>query len=200
MIAVITGDIMNSREVVPSIWLESLKGVLLLYGDEPSAWEIYRGDSFQLKLSPDKALRCALHIKSAIKQHDLLDVRMAIGFGEESHHAEKITESNGTAYLNSGNCFESLKKETLAVASMNKVLDERLNLMLSLLLLTANQWSKTVSKVLCAAFEHPNLPQVELAALLDKSQSSISEALKRGAYDEILKLNELFQAEIKSSL
>jgi len=200
MIAVITGDIMNSREVAPSIWLESLKGVLLLYGDEPSSWEIYRGDSFQLKLSPKKALRCALHIKSAIKQHDLLDVRMAIGFGEESHCAEKITESNGTAYLNSGSCFESLKKETLAVASMNKVLDKRLNLMLSLLLLTANQWSKTVAKVLCTAFEHPKLPQVELAALLDKSQSSISEALKRGAYDEILKLNDLFQAEIKNSL
>lgn len=200
MIAVITGDIINSRERAASIWLSTLKGVLILYGDEPSSWEIYRGDSFQLRLAPEKALLCALHIKSAIKQHHLLDVRMAIGFGEESHHAEKITESNGTAYLNSGSCFESIKKETLAVASPNKLWDERLNLMLSLLLLTANQWSKTVAKVVCTAFEHPNLPQVGLADLLDKSQSSISEALKRGAYDEILKLNALFQAELKNNL
>ena len=100
MIAVLTGDIINSRASEAPKWLQKLKGVLTTYGDTPTQWELFRGDSFQLVTMPQDALKAALHIKAVMKQNKKLDVRIAIGLGAETHRAQRITESNGPAYVN----------------------------------------------------------------------------------------------------
>ncbi len=192
MIAVITGDIINSRKGEVESWLNHLKETLNKYGNEPNNWEIYRGDSFQLSLDPKKALIAAIHIKSTIKQTKTYDVRIAIGIGEEKYSSPKVTESNGTAYINSGECFEELKKYSLAIKSNNKKVDEILNIMFKLSFLTTDNWSGVVSKVIKAAIEHPEKNQKDLAKLLNKSQSNISEALKRGGYEEIINMNKFY--------
>ena len=56
MIAIITGDIVNSEQYPTSIWMPLLKKVLQKNGKQPEFWDIYRGDEFQLKSTPDKAL------------------------------------------------------------------------------------------------------------------------------------------------
>lgn len=83
MLAVIPGDIINSRKGDIENWISSLKEPLNQYAPEAENWEIYRGDSFQLSLTPEKAILVALHIKSTIKQSKLYDVRMAIGIGKK---------------------------------------------------------------------------------------------------------------------
>jgi hypothetical protein len=196
MKAVLTGDIINSREGNAGFWIDSLKEVLQVYGKEPKHWEIYRGDSFQLVLSPQDALIAAFHIKACIRQIKNYDVRIGIGLGDESYSADKVTESNGTAYVHSGECFEVLKKHTLSVKSNNLDFDDTINLILSLILLIANNWSNTVAQALKVSIEHPNKHQKEVAAILNKSQSSISEALKRGGYDEIIKLNNYYKKQL----
>lgn len=196
MIAVITGDIINSRQGNIENWMNPLKDTLNQYGNEPKEWEIYRGDSFQLSLPPRRALLAAHHIKSTIKQSKGHDVRIAIGLGEEKYTSSKITESNGTAYINSGECFEGLNKQTMAIKSNNSTFDQTLNLMFSLSLLTTNNWSSTVSEVIKTAIEHPNKNQKDIAKLLHKSQSSISEALKRGGFDELMKMDEFYKNNI----
>ncbi|WP_340154860.1 SatD family protein [uncultured Winogradskyella sp.] len=196
MIAVITGDIINSRDVEVENWLNSLKKILNYYGKEPKDWEIFRGDSFQLSLAPEKALLAAIHIKATIKQLKSQDVRMAIGIGEEKYTSPKITESNGSAYIMSGDCFESLKKQTLAIKTTDNDLNESINIMLSLSLLTANNWSSTVANVIKTAIENSEKKQETIAKLLHKSQSSISEALKRGGFEEIMTMNNFYKAKI----
>ncbi|NQX85624.1 MAG: transcriptional regulator [Flavobacteriaceae bacterium] len=196
MIAVITGDIVNSRKGDIQCWINALKDTLNLYGNAPKDWEIYRGDSFQLSLAPEKALLAAIHIKATIKQVKAHDVRMAIGIGEENYSSNKITESNGTAYVNSGECFEALKKNSLAIKSDNLKLDEALNIMMRLSLLITDSWSRVVSKVIKAKIEHPEKNQKDLAQLLDRSQSNISEALKRGGYEEIVHMNNFYVKNI----
>ncbi|GAA4303910.1 SatD family protein [Aestuariibaculum suncheonense] len=196
MIAVITGDIINSRKGDIESWIAPLKETLNHYGNEPEHWEIYRGDSFQLVLAPEKALLAAIHIKSTIKQAKTRDVRMAIGIGEAKYNASKITESNGPAFVYSGECFEDLKKYTLALKSDYPAIDESLNIMLKLSLLTTNNWSSVVSKVIEAAIEHPEKNQQDLAKLLNRSQSNISEALKRGGYEEIMNMNAFYVKNI----
>jgi|TARA_R110000737_G_scaffold350964_2_gene391688 hypothetical protein len=198
MIAVITGDVINSREGNATNWLSGLKEVLNQYGVDPSEWEIFRGDSFQLKVKPSSALLASLHIKAALKLSARKDVRIAIGIGDEEYPAKKITESNGTAYIHSGDCFESLKKQTIAVNTGNEKIDESVNLMLMLALLTADNWSPIVSEIIKTSIENPEEYQKVLAKKLNKSQSTVSEALKRGGYDEILKLNYYFQNQISS--
>ncbi|WP_299157073.1 SatD family protein [uncultured Tenacibaculum sp.] len=196
MVAVLTGDIINSRKGDVEAWIHLLKETLNTYGKEPKDWEIFRGDSFQLALDPQKALLAAIHIKATIKQTKTYDVRIAIGIGEESYSSPKITEANGSAYVNSGECFESLKKHALAIKSTNTTLDNTLNTMFKLSLLVTDNWSSVVSKVIKAALENPEKNQKDLASLLNRSQSNISEALKRGGYDEIISMNEFYLKNI----
>ncbi|MFO8000389.1 MAG: SatD family protein [Marinilabilia sp.] len=193
MVAVITGDIINSRRGDAEEWMGNLKHVLGQYGQRPGEWDIFRGDSFQIILRPEIALLAAVHIKACIKKSNATDVRMAIGVGEITHQTSKITESNGPAFVLAGECLESLKKQTLALRTNNQETDKPINIMLNLALLTANSWSKTVAKVIIAKLEHPQKHQSEIAGLLGKSQSSISEALKRGGFYEIMTMNDYYR-------
>ncbi|MCP9745879.1 SatD family protein [Lacihabitans sp. CS3-21] len=197
MEAIITGDLINSRQVEPSEWMPALKKVLKKYGKEPKNWEIFRGDSFQLNTKPEDALMAAILIKAKIKQWKNLDVRIGIGIGEITYQAAKITESNGTAFLNSGECFEELKKQTLAIKTPNKDLNETLNLMIELASLTIDRWTETAAKLIKLKIENQNLNQKDLANLLNKTaQGTISEGLKRAGYDEIQRLLNYYKLKI----
>jgi hypothetical protein len=196
MKAIITGDIVNSRSVDAKKWLLKLKKVLRLFGNEPKDWEIYRGDSFQLKIESENALLAAILLKSQIKQFKELDIRMSIGIGEVDYEASKITESNGSAFLRSGECFETLKKELLAVSSPSKAFDKTMNVMLSLAGLSMDNWTPLSSEIIQLSLENPKMTQLEMAKLLDKSQSNISIALKRGGFDEIQKLLTYYKEEV----
>ncbi len=193
MKAVITGDIVNSRAEPAAHWLPVLKEILEQYGQEPQEWEITRGDSFQLILDPEDALYAAFQIKAGIKQLSGLDVRMAIGIGEQEYKARKISESNGSAFIRSGECFENLKKQHLGIRTGDQEKDETLNLLFSLALLTMNNWSVTVAKTITVFLKFPEKSQTELAQQLNKSQSSLSEALKRGGFDEIMQLENFYR-------
>lgn len=197
MEAIITGDIINSRKVAPNEWMTALKKGLNKYGKEPKNWEIFRGDSFQLNTSPEDALEAAILIKAEIKQWKVLDVRIGIGIGEITYQATKITESNGTAFLNSGVCFEQLKKQTLAIKTPKKEFDNTLNLMFNLAELTMEKWTETAAKLITYKIGNPNANQKELAQILNKTgQGTISEGLKRAGYDEIEKLLEYYKLKI----
>ncbi|MFW6327708.1 MAG: transcriptional regulator, partial [Bacteroidota bacterium] len=77
---------------------------------------------------------------------------------------------------------------------INKILD----VMLNLALLVIDDWSAAVGKVIRARIENPQKIQSELAVFLGKSQSSISDALKRGGWDEIMMLEDFYRYQISS--
>lgn len=192
MIAILTADVVNSSSTPSTTWLPALEQALEKFGTTPKHWQIYRGDSFQLKVAPKQALEAAYYLKANIKANSALDLRIAIGLGTETYKDDKITQSNGSAYNNSGNCFEGLQKQTLAVKTAVKAIDEPLNIMLNLAMLTANHWADKTAQTIAMALEHPKLTQVQLAKYLGKSQSSISEALKRGGFDEIMQIHNYY--------
>ena len=198
MIAIITGDIINSKTSNPNIWLNALKSILNHYGKEPKQWEVFRGDSFQLETKPEEALEAAFLIKSTIKQFKNIDARLAIGIGHKTYESEKITESNGSAFVNSGECFEDLKKTTLAVKSSFESFDTKMNLMFDLALLTIDSWTATSAKLIKTALENPDFNQEQLAKLYGSTQSNISKGLKRGGIDEILKLLHYYNSQVKT--
>jgi hypothetical protein len=195
MIAVITGDIINSTESENQDWLKNLKMVLNQFGTSPENWEIFRGDSFQLRVNKEKVLYVAFYLKASIKQIKGKDVRMAIGIGTETHKSNKISEANGEAYQNSGKCFEKLKKENLMIKSFNPEWDKPINLMIALSLLTANNWTETEATIMKTVFDNPDKKQKEIAKILDKKQSNISTALKNAGYHEINRLINYFEKQ-----
>jgi len=196
MKAVLTGDVINSRKVETSKWLSVLKEALGEYGKPPTQWEIYRGDGFQLKIEPSRAIRTALYLKACIKQLSKLDVRIAIGIGEEEYAAEKISESNGSAYARSGEAFETIKKRKM-VLSTGSNSDELWNAMLDMAMLTANDWSAAVAEAVKVALENPEKNQQQLAELVGKSQSTMSEALTRGGFEELMEMNRIFEIQTR---
>ncbi len=198
MTGIITGDIVNSRAVAAGLWLPELKQTLGKYGKEPSEWEIYRGDSFQLEVQPENALTAALHLKASIKQFSELDIRAAIGIGDKTFAADKITESNGSAFVHSGKCFEKLKKQTLAIQSPWEEFDSELNTILKLASLKINSWSSVTANIMKGAIENPEANQIQLAGFMQMEQSNISRGLNRAGYDEIMELIALYKKNIKS--
>lgn len=198
MTSIITGDIINSKKSSPKQWLEALKSVLGVYGNSPFKWEVYRGDSFQLEMQPEKALEACMLIKATIKQFDKIDVRLAIGIGKKTYTSEKITESNGSAFVNSGECFENLKKTTLALKSPFVDFDLTINIMFDLAFLTIDNWTTTTAKLIKTVLENPNLNQLQLANHLNKTQGNISQGLKRAGFDEISKLMQYYKSQIQT--
>lgn len=194
MTSIITGDIINSRQEDSKVWLPVLKETLKQYGATPKVWEIYRGDSFQMEIKPEQALKAVLQLKATIKQITPLDIRFGIGIGEKDQTTAKITEANGEAFVNSGKAFDHLNnKRTLALITPSSSINEQMELALDLALLTMNAWPVNAARYIQASLEHPNWKQKELAKHLGKSQGTISQSLNRAGFDDIMKLEKRYR-------
>lgn len=202
MIAVITGDIISSRKTPAGSWMKALKSQLNHFGKSPKKWEIYRGDEFQMEVDqPEKALIRAFQLKACIKSFKDLDVRMAIGLGEKDFEGTKVSESNGTAFNNSGTQFDLLKKlkVNLAICSPDQDLDQEINLMLKLALVTMDHWSVVSAQLAQLTFAHPDLLQEEIAEKLGIKQAAVSQRSSRARMDLIMELEGYFQKRVKKT-
>ena len=198
MVAVITGDIIQSRKTSIEIWLPKLKAVLNGYGKTPNDWEIFRGDSFQLVTTPEQALYVSMVIKAELKKMDNINVRMGIGIGEMDFKTNNVTESNGSAFVHSGSCFDGLKKQTLAIETPWEDWNKTFLVMIDLATLTIDRWSDKTAEVMAEKLKNPSMSQKEIAEKLNKKgQGNISESLKRGGYDELNQLLNYYQETIK---
>lgn len=200
MIAILTGDIINSRKVNPEDWLPKLKSFLIEITNNETEWEIYRGDSFQLQTTIEKALEIALSIKALIKTNSKIDVRIAIGIGEVSFRGAKIIESNGSAFVNSGEAFEKLKSNTLTIKTPFNDLNEQFNTILKLLSFTADGWKPVTSETIFFSLTNKDLMQKEIAEKLKKDKTTVNRALKRGGYEEIIEILNLLNKKLSKCI
>ncbi|NBP67239.1 MAG: transcriptional regulator [Cytophagia bacterium] len=201
--SIITGDIINSRKNKTKLWLPVLKKTLARTGQSPQNWEIFRGDSFQVEVkNPADALLTAILIKAHIKAIKNLDVRMAIGIGEKDFTANNITESNGEAFIHSGERLESLKqeKQNLAVKSRWSEFDRDINLYLRLALIAMDNWSTSAADLIKILLDNPDVTQTKLATRLKITQSAVSGRQKRAYYNEVKELEVLYREKITNLL
>lgn len=199
MTSVITGDIIGSRQQTSKHWVEDLKKILSPFGETPREWEVYRGDEFQVEIkNSEDALWSAILIKAHLRALKL-DARMSIGFGDKTHEAEKISESNGSAFIHSGELFETLKKQklTLAMRTGDAALDEKINLMIQLALTFMDNWLAQQAEFIAVAIENPTLSQEELGQKLGINQAAVSRRQKRAQFDLVLQLDRYFRTQIK---
>lgn len=199
MTSVITGDIIDSRKNESQHWVEDLKKILSPIGKTPAQWEVYRGDEFQIEIeNPEDAFLTAVLIKAHLRSIKS-DARMSIGFGNKTHSAAKISESNGTAFINSGELFETLKKQkvTLAMRTGDAVFDEKMNLMIQLALTFMDSWLVQSAEFVAKAIENPILSQEELGQILGINQAAVSRRQKRAQFDLVMNLDRYFKTQIK---
>lgn len=198
MIAIITGDIINSQKSDTEAWLPKLKDLLGTWSETPSNWEVYRGDEFQLKCSVDEVFHKSLLIKSLIKTAENLDVRIAIGIGNEIFRSEKITESNGSAYVNSGRLLTDIKAlgKTLAIQTENEKVNRDLNILFKWAAIDFDNWTAATAEIIHQLLRNSDLTQEELARELNITQSSVSQRLKRANFELLQETDQYFRKKI----
>lgn len=202
--SVITGDIIKSRnQTNPNIWIDTLKKALLNISSDHDYWDVYRGDSFQIEIKDWlSSFEYAVYIKACIKTMKGLDVRLAIGIGEKTYQGKDVTESNGEAFIFSGETLETLKKEkqNLRIKTKNPELDEELNLYFKLALTFMDNWTTNSAEIVKLSLENPTALQSDLGKLIGINQNAVSMRQKRAHLEEIEELNIMFREKVYSVL
>lgn len=209
MIAVIKGDIIASRKLKDTKkWLLPLKRLLNQWGKTPKKWELVWGDLFQLEVSnPTEALEKAFIIKSYIKKlklkdktnkHVNLDVRMAVGIGKKEYSGKRISESNGEAFINSGEVFDNLQKErtNLLIKSPWETFDREINLYLKLAGTFMNKWTVPSAELVEFTLQNPEITQAEIGKKFEIKQNSVSGRWTRANMDEVIEINNVFKTKL----
>ena len=211
MVAIVTGDIVASRKLVnQDKWLIPFKKLLSKWGDSPKDWKLERGDFFQIEITNvEDVLKKVLEIKALIKKiatHEglikssIIDVRLAVGIGEKTYSSENISESNGNAFIYSGEKFDLLKKEniTLGIKSQWRNFDEEMNLYLKLVGLIVDKWTVSSAELVQIVLNNPKITQEEIGRQLGINQSGVSRRWSRSRIDEILEVEQMFRKKINN--
>lgn len=202
MTSIVTGDIIGSRKVDdPEAWMGPLKTIFNTLGSEPEVWQFFRGDSFQLEVkNVEDVLMIALKMKAAVKCIKGLDIKIAIGIGSKKYTAPRITESNGSVFIYSGELFDKMKKKNLAIRTPWNEYDKQMNLYFDLASLTMDRWTQNSAEIVKLSLNSPNLTQRELGEKLGITQGRVSDRQKRAGFEEILKLEKRFRELVKQKI
>lgn len=199
MICIITGDIKGSRRAKSANWLDGIKQLFQKFGKNSIDWEIYRGDEFQLEVkNSEEALLVAFQIKAYLRTISL-DARMSIGLGDKTYKAKRISESNGSAFINSGEAFNLMKKNktTLVLQSSNKDFNQEINLLLRLGLSFMDNWLSQQAEFVLLAIQNPDFSQEEIGELLKINQAAVSKRRKRANFDLLMEINTAYVEKLK---
>ena len=199
MICILTGDIKGSRKAKSENWLADLKELFQKLGKNPADWEIYRGDEFQIEIKNcEEALLIAFEIKAFLRTISL-DARMSIGIGDKTYKAKRISESNGSAFVYSGEAFDVMKKNktTLVVQSANSDFNKDMNLLIRLGLSFMDNWLSQQAEYVLLAINNPELSQEEMGEILKINQAAVSKRRKRANFDLMLEINQAYVEKLK---
>lgn len=186
--AIITGDIVDSSQMTvderTSILrlLQSLP--LLLSPLYKTNIEIFRGDSFQVKVAdPSKVLRIALAIRAIIRANRFVgnnkqwDARLAIGVGTLDYETDSLSTSDGEAYRLSGRGLDLIGRARLYIETPWE--DVNKELIVSTLFADdiVTGWTPIQSRIM---FEKliKNNSQEEIGNTLDVSRQMVSKTMK----------------------
>ncbi len=224
-IAVITGDIVDSREISAKEREElylALKNFLdeLKRQDLLSAYELFRGDSFQCVLTlKEDSLKVAVMIKAFIKswvgEEDKTaasksekpargyapgtqDIRLAIGIGKVDFlKKNSLAHSDGEAFYFSGDALDGLK--TVPYKMMIKTFNETFNESAepAILLLDAVLQKWTSNQAETVLYKLRNMKEEEIAGLLNITQSAVNQRTKTAQWYAIEKTINYFTSTIK---
>ena len=206
MIAVLTGDIVNSTKMSKQVYadvIKSLKGFLQdVNTNYAAAGEIYRGDEFQIQYPiPADALKSTLLIKLALhlSEHSTKPIlcTLSLAYGDYDTYDEKPNTSTGPVFIESGRRLSKTQRGELSIhfkqvkaqsttqqsaqdqddiLALTKLLTDFLNHLL-------NRLTKTQAQLLYQYIEHDFPDHKKMAEITETSRQNISNRLSNiGAY------------------
>jgi hypothetical protein len=124
---------------------------------------------------------------------------MSIGIGDKTYASDKISESNGSAFIFSGEGFNRLKKEknNLIITSEQISFNSDMNLVLRLAMSFMDKWTSQLAEYVLIAIQNPNLSQEEIGQKLGINQAAVSRRRKRAHFDLMMESNDFYVGKIK---
>lgn len=186
--AIITGDIVDSTKMTAEERFSMLQLLQSLperlYPICKTNIEIFRGDSFQLKITePSKALQMALAIRAIIRTNKFKvnnaqwDARIAIGIGTLDYETDSLSTSDGEAYRLSGRGLDLIGKSRLLIETPWEDVNEELKVPTLFVDDIVSNWTQNQSRVM---FEKlvKDQSQEKIGKIFGASQQTVSKALK----------------------
>jgi len=224
--AIITGDIVSSREIAPVIREKLYEDLNTFLKTIKKKWiknyETYRGDSLQCEaISPRQSLRTGLLIRSFVmayipedvkKKYTSIirkgkhlrgyanaefDIRLGIGIGPVDFIKKKITSSDGKAFQLSGQALDIAKEE-----------DQRLHIKIDskilnqdieplILLLDALTQKWTQNQAELVYHKLQNKKDEEIATIFNISLSAVNQRKKNAQWHVIEKAILYYESKLK---
>ena len=182
------------------------------WGETPAQWQVVWGDSFQLEVKePMTVLHKVLTIKALIKQITAeqstqtispLDVRLGIGIGEKTYSGERISESNGQAFILAGEAFEQIDKlkSRIVIKSPWSRFDTEMNLYLKLAGTFMDDWSVLSAELVACVLNNPEATQAEIGQQLGIKQNSVSGRWHRAHINEMMAVEVVFRQRLQEHM
>ncbi|HEX3933924.1 MAG TPA: hypothetical protein VHW43_04545 [Puia sp.] len=200
--AVITGDIVNSTQLLPkqekALFERLISSYLVAH-----PYEFYRGDSFQVFIDKTEralllALACrALAIGFIEDAAPIFDIRVSIGIGKVNVPVVNLGMSKGEAFVLSGRKLDTLKEEgrRLAIVSGDHKADIGFDILSNYIDSIFKKMTPRQADVIVELLN--GVSQQELAGTLNKSKSTISELAAAGRWPEIERLLQQYEELVK---
>lgn len=187
--AVITGDLVNSRQINTDEYSEVLNHLKeLLHNlaqEREMRFDIFRGDEFQVVLKdPAESVFIASIIRLSLLSIKV-DVRQSIAVAEIDDLRSKVKSSTGQAFVLSGQNLNNMKSELFAFASSNNVLCKHLSPTISLLDVHLSSLTPTKASVLSCYLQHSDESHEHIGKRLDKGRVNTTKLLNASHYTAV---------------
>ncbi len=184
---IITADIVDSTHIETEARgeLPQLINQLAIELHEicPVKVEMFRGDSFQVMVEEaEKAPLVAVLLRAGLRKSELrskskvIDARMSIGIGKVSYINEKVTLSDGEAFVLSGREFDELGKRKLSILTSSEEVNAELRVETAFLDDVISHWTRQQSECIFNALL-TNAKQSQLASDDKTSRQNVGKKL-----------------------
>lgn len=212
MIAVLTGDLVNSTKMTDDIYsgvIKDLTNILLdchtKYG---ATGDIYRGDEFQIQFpNPLFAIEATLLIKLSLQLSKLTDkpiqCTFSLAYGNYDTLDKKPNTSSGPVFIESGRGLEKTPRGDISIhfvdTEVKTTANNELNLLTQFLNHLLNRLTRTQASLLYQYIETQFAEHKKLADAIGTSRQNISNRLSNiGAFlvrDYIAMVNNIVTAK-----
>lgn len=206
VMSVITGDIINSRDLDSNSYSEVLselqQELTLLKERYQAESDVYRGDSFQIALyQPWLGLKLAVLIRLRLKSGDYnVDARQSIALANTNELRKNVKVSTGKAFVLSGQMLDEMKSNTLTFNSDNNALNFHLPVTVRLLDVLMNSLTAAQSEALYCYLTNDKSTHKELALKLNKNRANVTKLLNSSQYLLVADTLKYYETLVKREL
>lgn len=186
MIAVLTGDLVNSTKMANETYTdvinslkESLQDAHIKYN---AIGEIYRGDEFQIQYpEPIYALKSTLLIKLALHLSKFspkpIQCTLSLAYGNHSVYDKKPNTSSGPVFVESGRGLEKTQRGELSIHFAQTNNKSEIPLLTQFLNHLLNRLTKTQAELLYTYIESDFAEHKKMADITGTTRQNISNRL-----------------------